>query len=439
MVELSDQEKIRRLPWLYAHAAGNSVFSILTFFGPVFVLFLNELGLPKGRIGFLLSLLPFCGLVAIVIAPAVARTGVKRVFIVCWALRKVVTGLLLVIPWVVAAYGTDAGFAATAGIVALFALLRAVGETAWYPWGQEIIPAPIRGRVTGINNIAGLLAGCLALAGASWAIDHVEGLQRFTLLIGIGVAFGVICVFCALPIPGGGPDRVRDTAHLEAMARALRDQRFRLYLLYAALVLVTMQSLLGAFFPLFAKDEVGLSEGQVVLLQVSSYVAGLVASYAWGKLSDRQGSLPVLRRSLVLLGSLPLCWLIMPRHEAWSYPIGMAIAALAGVASTGWWVSDQRLLYVNLVPPERRTEYMAIYYAWIGLIGGFGPLIAGAALDHFQGLRGAWWVLSFDPYSPLFLTGLLFLGASVFLLARLQCDAEVTEAPDDPPDTEPAV
>ena len=100
------------------------------------------------------------------------------------------------------------------------------------------------------------------------------------------------------------------------------------------------------------------------------------------------------------------------------------------MATTGWWVSDQRLLYVNLVPPEKRTEYMAIYYAWIGLIGGFGPLIAGAALDYFQALRGTWWVLSFDPYSPLFLTGLLFLGASLFLLARLECGAE--------PNTEPA-
>ena len=45
--ELSDQEKIRRLPWFYGHSATNSVFTSLTFFGPVFVLFLGELGLPK--------------------------------------------------------------------------------------------------------------------------------------------------------------------------------------------------------------------------------------------------------------------------------------------------------------------------------------------------------------------------------------------------------
>ena len=68
--ELTDEQKIRRLPWFYGHNVCNSIFCQLTFFGPVFVLFLSELGLPKVQIGFLLSLLPFCGLLALFIAPA---------------------------------------------------------------------------------------------------------------------------------------------------------------------------------------------------------------------------------------------------------------------------------------------------------------------------------------------------------------------------------
>ena len=45
----TDAEKRRRLPWSLAHGAANSVFSQLTFFGPIFVLFLDELGLSKTR------------------------------------------------------------------------------------------------------------------------------------------------------------------------------------------------------------------------------------------------------------------------------------------------------------------------------------------------------------------------------------------------------
>ena len=40
---------------------------------------------------------------------------------------------------------------------------EAVAETAWFPWGQEIVPAAVRGRFNGINNFVTMLAGSLAL------------------------------------------------------------------------------------------------------------------------------------------------------------------------------------------------------------------------------------------------------------------------------------
>ena len=55
---------------------------------------LAELGLPKQQIGFLLSLFPFCGLLALGFAPTAARFGRKRVYVVCYGIRKPVMGLL---------------------------------------------------------------------------------------------------------------------------------------------------------------------------------------------------------------------------------------------------------------------------------------------------------------------------------------------------------
>ena len=103
--ELTDEEKIRRLPWRVAHAGTNAVFCAFTVFGSVFILFLDQLGLSKTRIGFILSLMPFCGPVALFIAPAVARFGRKRTYVTFWGLRKVVTGFLLLTPWVLAKFG----------------------------------------------------------------------------------------------------------------------------------------------------------------------------------------------------------------------------------------------------------------------------------------------------------------------------------------------
>src|SRR5450759_1629762 len=60
--EPSNTVRTRRLPWSIANVTLNSVFAQITFGGPIFILFLDHLGLPKSSIGFLLSLFPFCGL-----------------------------------------------------------------------------------------------------------------------------------------------------------------------------------------------------------------------------------------------------------------------------------------------------------------------------------------------------------------------------------------
>ena len=416
---LTDQEKIRLLPWSYAHNAFNSIFSVLTFFGPVFVLFLDALELPKTRIGFLLSLLPFCGLVAPFIAPRLARVGVKRVYITCWGLRKGVTALLLLTPWIAKGYGVDVAFWMVAGVVSLFAVLRAVGETAWYPWFQEVVPLFYRGRYNGINNFVAMLASCLTLGFSSYILGHVPGLHRFVLLIGTGVIAGVLCVVLALPIPGGGPGRQRESTSFRSTMRILQDRRFLLYLGYTGLTMVTMQSLLMAFVPLFMKEQVGLSEQQIILLQVGIYTTGLLSSYTWGWMADHRDSRMVLLVALSALILLPFGWISIPRFHPSSFYVALGIAGLAGSVNAGWWINDQRLLYVKIVPPEERTAYLAVYYAWIGLVGGTGPLGAGALLDATQGFHGRLGFLSLDPYTPLFLVGGLLLGIAVFLLTRL--------------------
>ena len=55
---LTDVDKIRRLPWLVAGDVLNISFVLLTFSGPVFVLFLDELGLGNAQIGLMLNTSP---------------------------------------------------------------------------------------------------------------------------------------------------------------------------------------------------------------------------------------------------------------------------------------------------------------------------------------------------------------------------------------------
>ena len=138
-------EKLRGLPWGVAWSVTNSVFAQYTFFGSIFVLFLNQLGLDKAQIGGLLSLLPFLGIIAVFVAGPLARIGHKRVFLLSMAARTATAMLLLLTPWILIQYGQGTVLSFIVVTVAVFALFRATGFTAFYPWLQEQVPNAVGG------------------------------------------------------------------------------------------------------------------------------------------------------------------------------------------------------------------------------------------------------------------------------------------------------
>jgi len=424
--KLTNAEKIRRLPWNIAHNAANNVFCYFTVFGSVFILFLNELGLPKTQIGFLLSLFPFCGVLALFVAPAIARAGFKRTYIIFFGLRKFVIAFLLLTPWILSRFGSQATFIYVAGILLVFAICRAVAETALYPWLQEVVPDSIRGKYAAISSIFTTLVGSLAIAVAGYVVGCSLGLSRFMVLIGAGVIFGLISVWCAFFIPGGAsvPNTAAKTAHFKKMMSVLQDRNFLFYI--GGIGVVTMVTVgLLSFVPLFMKEQVGLSSGNVVLLQIGTIVGGLLLGYLWGWSADRYGSKPVMLSGLHLMVLLPICWLLIPRHSAWSSSLAMSIAILSGLASGGWMMGSGRLLYVSLVPSQKKTEYMAIYYAWIGLVGGCSQLIAGRSLDYCKGITGEFFSLTLDPYTPLFVVSFILLIVGVILIRQIRVDSDM--------------
>lgn len=424
--KLANAEKIRRLPWSVAHNVANGIFAYFTIFGSVFILFLNELGLPKTQIGFLLSLFPFCGVLALFIAPTIARAGFKRTFIIFWGLRKFVIAFLLLTPWILSRFGSQATFIYVAGILLVFAICRAIGETAFYPWMQEVVPDSIRGKYAAINNIFTSLIGSLAIAVASYVVGHSLGLSRFMILIGAGVIFGLIAVWCAFFIPGGAsvPDTAAKTAHFKKIISVLQDRNFLFYI--GGIGAVTLVSVgLLSFIPLFMKEQVGLSSSNVVLLQIGTLLGGLLTSYLWGWSADRYGSKPVMLSGLHLMALLPVCWLLIPRHSVWSSSLAMSIAILSGLVSMGWMIGSGRLLYVSIVPPKKKTEYMAIYYAWIGLVGGCSQLIAGRSLDCCKEITGTFFNLTLDLYTPLFSVSFILLIVGALLIRQVRVDSDI--------------
>ena len=420
-------EKLRGLPWGIAWSVSNSVFATYTFFGSIFVLFLNQVGLDKSQIGSLLSLLPFFGIIAVFIAAPVARAGHKRVFLLSFTARTALALLLLLVPVFQAQFGPEATLALIIVAVGAFGLARAVGFTAFYPWSQEQVPASVRGKYTAIRSTLANLTGMLAVLAAGWILGPDPDLGPFMVLISIGVVCGGFSVWAASKIPGGAPvkDAASEGGTTRGMLAAARDPSFVRYLLGIGLVTLSMVPL-ASFVPLFMIEEVGLSSDQAVWLEIAVLVGAVASGYLWGWLADRYGSKPVMQSGVYLLPLAPLAWLLMPRGVALSLYLAVAIAVAQGLINTGWTLGSARLLFVGIVPAERRSAYMALYYAWAGIAGGVGSVLGGWLVDLTADVSGQWWIFHFDSYTLLFLMGIIFPLFSILLFRGVKADSSVT-------------
>lgn len=424
--EPTNVDKLRALPWSIASNAAQAVYLQLTFFGSIFVLFLSSLGLDTVQIGFLLSLLPFTGILALALAPAIARWGYKRTWLGFFGLRTFITAFLLLTPLVVTRFGPDAAMGFMTAVVLVYALVRTVGVSAGFPWIQEYVPNSVRGKYTASNNFYSTIAGFAAVTLASLVLARTVGITGYMVLIAVGVVFGFISVALAIRIPGGAPRKPdkNKPAPQRNIKDALRDSHMMRYL--AGVGLFTLATVpLSAFLPLFMQDEVGLPDSQVVLLQTGVMVGALISSYFWGWASDRYGGRPVTLYGLAFRALLPLFWMMLPGLSGAALPAAMASAVFQGFADVGWQVGATRLLYVSIVPAAKRDDYMAVYWAWVGLISGLSQLFGGWLLTAAGNLSTGMGGIPIDPYTPLFVLGIVLPIAAIFVLRRIRDDTTI--------------
>lgn len=425
--EPTTAEKISKLRWGITANAANTVFVQFTFFGSAFVLFLSQLGLSKSQIGFFLSFIPYTGLIALFIAPTVARFGYKRTYVTFFGLRKIVTIFLLLTPWILDAFGFQAMVFYVGGVVLIFALCRAIAEIGYYPWIQEFVPNSVRGKYSATSNTFTTITGFAAVSIAGYVIGRSTGLNGFLALIAVGVVFGLISVWAVSHLPGGASIKGTEAERATRLdlIRVIRDKDFLRYVFGAGLITLAITPI-ASFLPLFMQEQVGLGSGQVVWLQTGVLVGGLLSTYLWGWAADRYGSKPVMLSGASLRILLPIFWLLMPRNDPLSLYIALNIAVLQGVADMGWGIGSARLLFVSIVPPEQKRDYMALYYALIGIIGGTSQLAGGQLLQLSANVSGQFFFFPLDSYTILFILGFTLPILSILLLRGVRADTGVT-------------
>jgi MFS family permease len=221
-------------------------------------------------------------------------------------------------------------------------------------------------------------------------------------------------------VPGGTPREgsLRPKIHLLRMLGALRDGKFRLLL-----IVFGMSALAAApmvFLPTYLTERVGLSRAQVVRLDIATMVGNIVSAFFWGHWADRHGGRNLLLGSTIVGACLSPLYLLLPGVGGMTAHVAVAIALVCGVVSMAGQAGGSKLLFGDIVPPHRGQHYLSMWYAWSGLVGGVGPLLAGRALESLHWLRWDWGNLEIDAYVVLFVLSSAVSLATAAVLTRLK-------------------
>ncbi|MFN4226657.1 MAG: MFS transporter [Candidatus Ratteibacteria bacterium] len=411
------------LKWSIIASSFNSIFCILTVFGSIFLLFLTELGIPKYKIGILLSFLPFFGIIAPFLSSYVEYFGSKKTFLICFGIRKFVILSLVLLPLIIDRFGRETGINFIVFNISLFAFLRAFGETGYYAWAKEFIPDNLRGKYVAIQNIITNIAGIFAVSFGSYVIGKKEGIEKYLYLIVVAFVFGILSVYFMSFVPFGEPKKQKPSLNFKKVLKPLIDKNF-LYFLFALGISLFGCSLMS-FIPIFVREKLCFSSKTVVFLDNATILGSILIVSIWGSLGDRFGGRPVIVLSLFFYSIVVFLWLTLKRDMPSILNFTFLLYFLSGATLPGRTIGDYRFLYTSILQNVDVIYYTSIFYAWIGIFQGISPIFAGYLLERFKNFDFYFLGKYFDIYSILFLINLICQISAIIIYRKVKPDKDV--------------
>ena len=417
--ELSDYDKLKRIPFLYGYSVLTATAVMCTVGAPL-VLFAAELGVDKDRIGLIGGILPFFQVLGVAFLPVIMRFGARNVAASALIARYLFVLLFLIAP--VFAHSPDTVFALLFGAMAAYGLCRTLSEAAAVPWSQEFMPKLIRGQITGRLALAYLPVALIVSFLIQLWLDGQEGIERFFPVFLVGIVIGILGALSLYGLGGGRPrpDARRGLDSIRALADPIRDGNFRAFL-YSSGTQYLVFSALNIFLLLFFRERLGISSGQLVLMSALIPVGGAAGSMATGWFVDRYGTrairVTLQTLQVLLLLALPLAHRDMPGVE---FAVGGTFFLL-GVLLQGSMAAGN-IYMLNYVPPERRESYMALAYSSDGIFGGGLTFLAGILLQQLEANGLVIGTATLGGYEVFFIICALLIVTSAIAFATLKED-----------------
>jgi MFS family permease len=293
----------------------------------------------------------------------------------------------------------------------LFAATDGFASVSWFDILARAIPLRQRGRLIGLSQFIGGIAGVGVGALVGLILEQRPFPGNYALLFTLaGAALVPSAVALSLirepPIPNVDPTRGENghTQTKEDWLKILSDPLFRH--LVACRILIGMMGLSTSFYVVHASEVLRLPQSIIGSFVSAQTLAGVVASVLLGLISERWGPRYVARVGGAAAAAGPLFALLThftgARWMIQAYPF---VYVALGVINSAWMLGFTNYL-LEIAPDGMRPTYVGLGNTILGVLT-FVPLIGG-------------WLLEATSYTVLFGATSLIVTAGFLLTLGLK-------------------
>jgi MFS family permease len=365
-----------------------TVFNVLSWHsivGPGIVLFARKIDMPSSWVGVLLSFVPLTMPLVIFTVGLVVRFGPKRLMVVTWALRNLVTAGVFLVPWAMAAGGAPAGWVVLMASVLAFCVVRAMGVGAWFPWLHEFVPQEQRGAYFSAETALAQAVMIAVNLGYALLLHGDPGIGRFFIIYAIGIGAGLLSTVLMLRVPGGARAVIEDAPEESAYRRILADREYVVFVVMASLGYFAIEFLTAATI-LYMRDMAGLSSNAIMAIVTGGSLSVFYTVRSWTRYAAFGGPRAAIALILAGHGLVAAFFLALPPGAAWT-PVLLFPAVAAAALLRGAFGAISQGAMLDFVPNHDRVAYtnLWIFVTSIGL--GLSPIFAGLLIE-WGGLTG---------------------------------------------------
>jgi hypothetical protein len=259
------------------------------------------------------------------------------------------------------------------------------------------------------------LAGMVVSLSMGRLVDILPKKIAFPIVFATATFFAIVEIIIIFLQPEPYREPQKELSLLHELILPLKDKNFKFYTFFISLwnFAVIMP---GQFFSVFMLKYLHLSYTTIVLVSISSGIAGLIAQPLFGYLADRYSNKSILLLTSLFASLIPFLYIFMtPRFPIFSLVLLYLVNIFAGAIWAGIMLTQFNLLLM-FSPPLKRMSYVGVHSAFVSLTGAVSPFLGGLIVNALKGFHISFLALDLTNIKILFTLSTVLRLLSLSLL-----------------------